>query len=215
MKAEDRVVLAEGLDLGGKTILCEGLASKLREIGWEVVLAKNNLLGENAVGKKAKQHSVGESTDLEAGLLFLASHFYDTTLFRLPEDGVVHLQDSSWLRTISYNTMRETPIVPELADALFEAHPKFGTVIYLTASIEARQKRLMKREAAKPGTNTPGDFLSFTDPEFVARHDRKLLEITQKFYPYVHVIDTSTMDEEEVIRRGWEAISSKITNRTT
>lgn len=210
MQPEDRMILVEGLDLAGKTTLCEGLSSKLCEQGWNVVLSKNNLLGENVVGKRAKRYAVGaHTTNLETGALFLASHLYDTTLFNPPEEGSVHLQDSSWLRTISYNLMRETPIIPELADALFQAHPRFGTVIYLTASLEARRIRVHEREAKHPGTNTPGDFMSFTDPEFVVRHDRKLLDTTRRFYPAVDVIDTSSMDTEETIAAGWRILVPK------
>lgn len=210
MQSEDRMVLVEGLDLAGKTTLCEGLTRKLRDVGWQVVLAKNNLLGENIVGKRAKRYAVGaHTTTLETGALFLASHFYDTTLFRPLDEGVVHLQDSSWLRTVSYNLMRETPIIPELADALYQAHPRFGTVIYLTANIEVRKRRVQEREAKHPGTNTPGDFMSFTDPAFVMRHDRKLLETTRRFYPDVDVIDTSTMGEIETVEAGWRILKSK------
>ena len=210
MQTEDRMVLIEGLDLAGKTTMCEGLVSKLHAEGWQVTLAKNNLLGENVVGKRAKRYAVGaHTTTLETGAMFLASHFYDTTLFRSLEEGVIHLQDSSWLRTVSYNLMRETPIIPELADALFQAHPRFGTVIYLTANIEVRKRRVQGREAKHPGTNTPGDFMSFTDPEFVMRHDRKLLDTTRRFYPDVDVVDTSAMGEEETVEAGWRILKSK------
>lgn len=216
MQYQDRMILIEGLDLAGKTTLCEGLTAKLREQGWKVVLAKNNLLGENLVGKKAKRYAVGaHTTMLETGALFLASHLYDTTLFKPPEEGIVHLQDSSWLRTISYNLMRETPIIPELADTLFEAHPRFGSVIYLTASIDVRKVRVQEREVKHPGSNTPGDFMSFTDPEFVMRHDRKLLETTRRFYPAVDVIDTSAMDADDTIDAGWRILQSKLLKGAT
>lgn len=204
------MILIEGLDLAGKSTLCEGLAVRFKEHGLQVVLAKNNLLGENVVGKRAKRYAVGaHTTTLETGALFLASHLYDTTMFTPPEEGVVHLQDSCWLRTISYNLMRETPIIPELADALFDAHPRFGTVIYLTANIEVRKRRVQERESKHPGTNTPGDFMSYTDPEFVMRHDRKLLETVRRFYPGVDVIDTSAMEAEETIEAGWRILQSK------
>lgn len=149
------------------------------------------------------------------GALFLASHLYDTTLFKPPEEGIVHLQDSCWLRTISYNLMRETPIIPELADALFEAHPRFGTVIYLTASIEVRKVRVQEREVKHPGSNTSGDFMSFTDPEFVMRHDRKLLETTRRFYPAIDVIDTSAMNADDTIEAGWRILQSKFLKGAT
>lgn len=204
------MVLIEGLDLAGKTTLCEGLVQKLEAIGLIVVLSKNNLLGQNAVGKRAKEYALGTPvTNLETGALFLASHFYDTTLFQIPPEGVVHLQDSSWLRTVSHHSMHGTPVVPELAEALFDAHPKFGTVIYLTANIEVRKQRVIEREARRPGTNTPGDYMSHTDPDFVIRHDRKLLDITYGFYPDVCVIDTSSMSDKETIEAGWKMIASK------
>lgn len=105
--------------------------------------------------------------------------------------------------------MRETVIIPELADALFEAHPKFGTVIYLTTSLDVRRFRIQQREAARPGSNTPGDYMSFTDPDFVIRHDKKLLETTRRFYPEVDIIDTSVMDAEAMIEAGWRILSPK------
>jgi thymidylate kinase len=210
MHPEDRIVLVEGLDLAGKTTLCEGLVQKLEAIGLVVVLSKNNLLGQNAVGTRAKKYALGTPvTNLETGALFLASHFYDTTLFKMPLEGMVHLQDSSWLRTVSHHSMHGTPVVPELAEVLFDAHPKFGTVIYLTADIEVRKQRVLEREARCPGTNTPGDYMSHTDPNFVIRHDRRLLGITRRFYPDVCVIDTSSMSGEETIEAGWKLLASK------
>lgn len=210
MHPEDRMVLVEGLDLAGKTTLCEGLVQKLKAIGLVVVLSKNNLLGQNAVGTRAKEYALGTPvTNLETGALFLASHFYDTALFKMPPEGTVHLQDSSWLRTVSHHSMHRTPVIPELAEALFDAHPKFGTVIYLTADIEVRKRRVLERGARCPGTNTPGDYMSHIDPNFVIRHDRKLLDITRRFYPGVCVIDTSSMSGEEMIEAGWKLLASK------
>lgn len=211
MYPQERMVLVEGLDLAGKTTLCNGLAERLKNLGFCINLSKNNLLGRNLVGKRAKDYALGaHTTNLETGALFLASHFYDTTLFKLPDEGCVHIQDSCWLRTVSYHLMRETVIIPELADALFEAHPKFGTVIYLTTSLDVRRFRIQQREAARPGSNTPGDYMSFTDPDFVTRHDKKLLETTRRFYPEVDIIDTSVMDAEAMIEAGWRILASKL-----
>lgn len=204
---DKRMVLVEGLDLAGKSTLCQGLATRLRKSGLVVTIAKNNLLGQNAVGKLAKEYATtAHAAKLETGALFLASHLYDTTLFRGPIEGQVHIQDSSWLRTISYHTMQGTPIIPSLAEALFDAHPVFGAVIYLTASMEIRRARILARETACPGANTPGDFMSFTDPDFVARHDCKLMEITKRFYPWTEVVDTSSATPEDTIEEGWRVL---------
>lgn len=103
MQSEERMVLVEGLDLAGKTTLCEGLVSKLQEQGWTAVLTKNNLLGENVVGKRAKRYAVGaHTTTLETGALFLASHFYDTTLFQPLDDGVVPPSAKQGARSASF-----------------------------------------------------------------------------------------------------------------
>jgi hypothetical protein len=51
--------------------------------------------------------------------------------------------------------------------------------------------------------------MSFTDPEFVMRHDRKLLETTRRFYPDADVIDTSTMGEVETVEAGWRILQAK------
>lgn len=204
---DSRMILIEGLDLAGKSTLCQSLATRLEKSGYVVTIAKNNLLGENVVGKLGKEYAAtAHAAKLETGALFLASHFYDTTLFKRPIKGHMHVQDSSWLRTISYHTMQRTPIIPSLADALFEAHPIFGTVIYLTASMEVRRQRIMTRESTNPGMNTPGDFLSFVNPDFVAEHDRKLIEITRNFYPWVKVIDTTDSTPEDTSDVGWRIL---------
>ncbi len=125
--------------------------------------------------RKLKQPGSGISL-LETGSLFLASHLWDVSHFRPPPSDTVHLQESSWLRTVAYHAHNRTEFVgdPEVAKQwasdfkgdftdLVKAvmvedsatrGPDFDLVIYLTADVGSRRERLIKRSAISQSSAT-------------------------------------------------------------
>jgi thymidylate kinase len=197
---DENLVLFEGLDLTGKSTLCKSVSERLVLRGLSPRTRRNNLNYDNPIGKIVKKYcESADASPLESAALFLASHLLDAATHQTLRPGEVHIQDSSWIRTISYNTMVATPIVPELADELFGAHPVFGKVFYLTANIADKQQRLLKREQDNPGSNTTGDYLCFRDPGFVEEHDLVLEALVKKYFPSYTRINTSEVSEEQAL----------------
>src|SRR5689334_11657670 len=105
-----RVVLIEGLDLAGKSTLVRNLQAKLKHRGISVRVSRNTLCPENPIAALADQLRLDPQAGLlETGALFLAAHLWDSRHFTPPLDGVVHIQDSCWLRTLAFHRARGTP----------------------------------------------------------------------------------------------------------
>ncbi len=115
-----RVVLIEGLDLAGKSTLVRNLQAELTRRGIPVRVSRNALCPDNPIAAVADQLRRDPHAGLvETGALFLAAHLWDARHFTPPPDGMVHIQDSCWLRTLAYHTFNQTPGIPEqLASAV-------------------------------------------------------------------------------------------------
>jgi thymidylate kinase len=102
-----RVVLVEGLDLAGKSTLVRNLQAELTRRVIPVRVSRNALCPDNPVAALADQVRRDPHAGLiETGALFLAAHLWDDRHFTPPPDGMVHLQDSCWLRTLAYHSWK-------------------------------------------------------------------------------------------------------------
>ena len=210
-EASDRMILIEGLDLTGKSTLCQGLLPQIGELGLTAYVSHNKLSGENSIGRRAEELAMGAlATKSEIQNLFFESHVHDAVHFNELENDVVHIQDSSWLRTVSYNIMTGTPLKQEQVNHLFKLHPSFGTVIYLASDLDTKIDRLLLREAEDPRMNSWGDKLCKTNPDFVVQHDKLLEEITHEFYPHVDYIDTTEMNKNDMIEASLAIIEPNL-----
>jgi thymidylate kinase len=203
------VVLIEGMDLAGKTTLCSRIIDELRRTGVSCTFGNNALVRDNPIALRADEYRKDPKAGmLETGALFLAAHLYDAHQFTYPIEGTVHLQDSCWLRTLAYHETKGTRWVPELLQATRHLQPTFDLTFYLTASIESRKARVIQRELEKPGENDAADYLSHVDPERLMRHDMKLLTVTRRIYPDVHLVDTTTLCPDEVFSTVYPQIKA-------
>lgn len=198
-----QMILLEGLDLAGKSTLSRGLLKYFESQGLEVRYSRNALVSNNPIALRADELRREKDAGLmETGALFLAAHLYDSIEFSLPPPGTVHLQDSSWLRTLAYHTLNNTRWIPTLVRTCSVYQPNFNAVLYLTAGLEARKERVLQREREQPEENDPADYLAYSEPGKVQRHDNLLMEITLEAYPQAQILDTSGMTPTEVLERS-------------
>ena len=148
------MILIEGLDLAGKSTLTQSLVAHLQKQGHPVSYSRNALVPDNPIALVADEYRRNQPVSLlETGALFLAAHLKDAIDFKKPEKGF-HIQDSSWLRTLAFNELQEVRWIPALVKDSSKHQPVFDLVIYLTASTETRQQRVLKREQEQPGEMT-------------------------------------------------------------
>ncbi len=198
--ARGQVVLVEGLDLAGKSTLTSSLRKQLETKYSKVIYSRNALVPDNPFAifadkeRKNKDVSINETCPL-----FISAHLFDAYNFLYPGLDEIHLQDSSWMRTVAFNTVRQNEKFLPLILKVASFQPIFDAVIYLTASIEARKSRITQRESENPDDIDHSDYLVHTDPELFENNDTALLETTQKYCEHVDVVDTSEISPEEVI----------------
>jgi thymidylate kinase len=183
-----RVVLIEGLDLAGKSTLVRNLQAELTRRGIPVRVSRNALCPDNLIAALADQVRRDPQAGLiETSALFLAVHLWDARHFTPPPDGMVHLQDSCWLRTLAYHSWKDTPAIPGQLARAARYFPRFDAAVFLTAGIEERQRRLAQRERDQPGSNDANDHLAQSDPEEYLRLERLLWQLTHLYTNAVRI----------------------------
>lgn len=206
------MVLIEGLDLAGKSTLTKNLIQQLKNKNYKISYSKNALVPNNPIAAKAdilrKEPNAGL---LESGSLFLASHLYDIKTFKYPPKNTIHIQDSSWLRTISYHLLNDTRWIAGFVKEISIYQPKFDVVVYLTASTQLRRERVLQREK-ESGENDKADYMSWFNPVQVEKHDKLLFEQTLEYYPHAYKIDTTNMTADQVCDHVLELIKEKLKN---
>ena len=193
-----RVILIEGLDLAGKSTLVRNLQSELTRRGLPVHVSRNALCQDNPIAPVADALRRDPNAGLlETGALFLASHLWDARNFQPPPDGMIHIQDSCWLRTLAYHTIHGTPGIPEHLCSASQGFPTFELALFLTADIALRQRRLLMREHDRPGSNDVGDHAVNHRPAlFLSMEEQLRHELSDMIRPVL--IDTSNLNPVEV-----------------
>ena len=193
------MILIEGLDLAGKSTLTQSLVTHLQEQGHPVSYSRNALVPDNPIALVADEYRRNQPVSLlETGALFLAAHLKDAIDFKQPTKGF-HIQDSSWLRTLAFNELQEIRWIPALVKDCSKHQPVFDLVIYLTASTEVRQQRVLQREQEQPGENDSADYWPIKCPKKFERLDQLLYESTLSFYPNAYRIDTTELTPNQVL----------------
>lgn len=165
-----RVILIEGMDLAGKSTLVRNLRVELERRGIPVRVSRNALCPDNPIARVADELRRDPAAGLlETSALFLASHLWDARHFAPPPPGTIHLQDSCWLRTLAYHTVRGTPGIPQLLRRAMPTFPRFDAAVFVTAALIERQRRLLKREVEQPGVNDLGDHAVVRAPELFSQ----------------------------------------------
>ncbi len=200
------VILVEGLDLAGKSTLVKNLKEELARRGVPVRASRNSLCPDNPIAALADQVRRDPHASLaETGALFLAAHLWDARHFTPPPDRTVHLQDSCWLRTLAYHTFHGTPGVPGLLREAMASFPRFDAAVFLTASVEERQRRLAQREREQPGVNDANDHRVLTDPAGYLLLERTLKGLTAQCVT-AKVIETTAMEEAALVQLMLETV---------
>jgi thymidylate kinase len=194
-----RVVLIEGLDLAGKSTLVRNLQAELLHRGIPVRVSRNALCPDNPIAALADQLRRDPHAELvETGALFLAAHLWDARHFTPPPDGMVHIQDSCWLRTLAYHTWNDTPAIPEQLARAARYFPQFDAAVFLTARIEERRQRLTQREREQPGSNDANDHLVQSDPQGYLGLEHLLWQLTH-LYTKATRIETTGIPGERLV----------------
>jgi thymidylate kinase len=194
-----KVILIEGLDLAGKSTLVENLRVELTRRGIPVRVSRNALCPENPIAALADRLRRDPSAGLvETGAMFLAAHLWDARHFVQPADGMIHIQDSCWLRTLAYHCSRGTPGVARMLDRARPSFPRFDATVFITASIDERRSRLVEREQQRPGANDDGDLEVVHDPESFCATERLLLRSATKLCR-ARIINTTELSRQGVL----------------
>jgi hypothetical protein len=211
------MILVEGMDLAGKSTLVRGLEDAVRQLRGisGVRVANNTLVEHNPVDHVAQRWaSEPDAGFKETGAIFLASHLLDALNFTPPAAGEVHLQDSSWFRTLSFHGSMNTPDIPALLrSSCASAQPVFDAVIYITADIPARVQRLHSRAVESPGQNDHNDEQVETNPDRFMAMDERLWGAVRERYPEALKLDSSGLDKGQVLALAMAEVSRVMTAR--
>jgi len=191
-----RLILVEGMDLAGKSTGVTLLQRNLERAGWQVRRRRNSLCADNPLAQAA-EHGCYEAdrTPLEGACAFLAAHLWDARHFEAPGPGVLHLQDSCWLRTLAWEEAEGSrSLARKLRDAS-RTFPVFERAVFLTADLGTRLRRHARR-----AHNNAQDGLGFAQPARFLAVERRLRKVTMELVPTVE-IDTSHLEPEEVLER--------------
>lgn len=195
-----RMILIEGLDLAGKSTLVRNLQAELTRWGIPVRISRNALCPDNPVAALADQLRRDPRAGFtETGAMFLAAHLWDARRFAPPPDGVLHIQDSCWLRTLAYHSWRQTPAIPEQLAQAARDFPRFDAAVFLTAGIEERLHRLGQREREEPGSNDANDHLVRSDPQGYWRLEQLLWQLTHR-YTNAAKIETTGVSGQNLVQ---------------
>lgn len=201
-----RMILVEGLDLAGKSTLIENLKGYF---GANTRLRNGQFCEHNPTGQVARELVRWDEGfgGVEAGALFLSSMLWDARHFEPPADGVVHLQDSCWLRTLAFEQLYGSAELARLMEEQGRKFPRFKGAVFLTASLEERYRRLQMRTQ-----NDLHDQMAFRKPEKFLAIENRLKELALEWEGAV-VIDTTAMSTLEVFQQGLAALSGEVLAR--
>jgi hypothetical protein len=194
-------LLIEGLDLAGKTASAAGVVRGLKARGATVVHRRNVLTDANLAASFAEDHR-HEGTDASiVGALYVGAHAVDLITFGSPASDTVHLQESCWLRGIALHGVlshrTEAPRserVSQLWAQLEPFAPLFDKAVFLTASLDARHKRLGNRPNADDL-----DRWVVRHPDLFLAVERELRVLVGRYAAVVEDIDTSNCSVAHVV----------------
>lgn len=196
-KRKTPIVLIEGLDLAGKTSACRQLATRLK------CCPEHH---RNAFAHDNPLHIVADRLRCEDGLdstylghAYLAAAALDLRMLKPPVRP--RIQESMIaLRSLAhYRARRETVLADGFARLLDDpAYPEIAGAVVLTASIEARQRRLEMRRSEAPHEVAPDDIAVVRTPALFLKMEEIIIREAVKRYRTT-VIDTSAMTKDDVV----------------
>ncbi len=183
----------EGMDLSGKSSVAKAIQER-SNLDWQI--NNNRLLDVNEVYDFINStYELSLFDDEVYGYLYFVALMVDLKKF---EQNTNVIQDSTLLlRSINYHTKHGNTKLVELFEDLINIHPVPTQSFYLTASVDARRKRLEERLRNDPNKVSNNDLLVLNDPDRFMEMDYDLMTLSQKYFNST-VIDTSNMTIEEV-----------------
>lgn len=198
MTENAKFVLVEGLDLAGKTSVCNRLVARLLPCPEH---RRNALSEKNALYRASDSLRRADGLDGRyLGHAYLAAAALDMRLFKPPRR--LRIQESTIaLRSYAhYRARGEDALADGFARILDDpSYPKFDAAVVLTASLDERLKRLNKRRGEAPEEIAPDDLAVIRTPELFLRMEEVLIGEARKRFGAV-VLDTTghTFSQEEV-----------------
>ena len=184
---------------------------EIRGLGASVTCSRNALTPNNEVHALAEHHRY-QGTDVErVGAMYVGAHVMDLLAFEPPPEGVLHIQDSCWLRGVALHeslAARQDMVrsrVPAMWGSLARLAPRFEMALFVTASVPARLKRLAQRTDADAL-----DHLVAEDPQLFASMEAKLLDKVRAHAGEVSQLDTTASSVEDGVQLALSFITRNL-----
>lgn len=202
------MVLIEGLDLVGKTTLCEKLVnSHPNEFVYKKgIYSDSNELYQDAV-KKSKMGIYSEET-IAWMYIAAARHELDLMAKIQEEQGdKIVIQDSFFLnRMIGVHAIKERKILIEAVDDLIKKFEFPQQVFYVYSDIDTRQKRFLERRSVKEPAF--GDKLVFEDKKDALLREQLFRRYITRRYD-AEILDNSNIDIDKLVEEVYNKIKNK------
>jgi len=190
------MILVEGLDLAGKSTLIEGLRAHYTQAGNLVRVLNGQFCEKNPAAQVARELVRWDEGfgGVEAGSLFLSTMLWDARHFVPPAKGEVHLQDSCWLRTLAFEQLYGSAPLARMMEQQGRRFPRFAQAVFLTASLEERERRLRSR-----AHNDLHDLMAFRKPEKFLAIEQRLRELAVE-WEFAIVIETDGLTPLQILQ---------------
>lgn len=183
----------EGMDLAGKSSVAKAIKEKCG-LDWQI--NNNRLCDKNIIYQFIDNIAKRDLFDDEIyGNLYYTALLADLKKFELSSNII---QDSTiLLRSINYHTELGNTKLAKKFEELIEFHPVPTYSFYLTADINSRIDRLVKRMKLNQKEISKNDYLILQNPEKFEEADIRLFELSSRCFNSI-LIDTTNLTIEEV-----------------
>jgi hypothetical protein len=191
------------MDLAGKTSSVKRFLEKdVRR--WNTKY--NSILDDNPIYKLARS-LLNQPHDPDAlDELFVKAVEYDVDYFQRPEQPTIQEKTLLLKTYVSMKMLFGNDKSALLLEDLFARHPKFDRSFIITASHEARLKRLNKRISESPEEIDPNDLLIRDNPEKFYKIEKYLIGLSVRLFNSV-IIDTSDVTVDQVADKMIEMVN--------
>lgn len=200
------MLLIEGMDLAGKTTVANALVRELRMRGREVMHRRNFLTSDNPVGELADRQRYAGAEIPAVGALYVGAHVVDLVAFGRPPPGVLHVQESCWLRGVALHATIDRGPLPVVWAGLETLAPRFDEAVFITASLDDRRRRLVTR----PDPDDL-DHLVVRDPDLFTAIERELRRRVAARADVLHDLDTTRTAPDATLEALLRILTATIT----
>lgn len=212
MAKENAVYLhIDGMDLAGKTTTAR---QTIIRVGGKWSIRINSLSDNNPIYLLAD--SLRKEDTYAPGILghlYTVAMMADIAVFQWPTTNTI--QDSTIiLRSLAYHTISGNINISAVLDDILPKHPDFDASFVLTASLEARLKRLDSRRLEHPEEVASDDLMVVRKPERFLAMEACLSDIASKRFR-ARVIDTTNLTPDMVVSQILEGLPEETKSKLT